>query len=83
MAKNYTYKESKVTTKKLVGMYDAEKHTIEVDGEDKDIIAELKDFEGAIIEVVIKEKSETDLSDEQRVGENICLFAKVNDWQII
>ena len=66
MAQNYTNKESKVTTKKLVGMYDAEKHTIEVDGEDKDIIAELKDFEGATIEIVIKEKSETDLLDEQK-----------------
>lgn len=64
MAKNYTYKESKVTTKKLVGCYDAEKHTIEVDGEDKDIIAELKDFEGAVVEVVIKVKEETDLADE-------------------
>lgn len=64
MAKNYSYKESKVTTKKLVGMYDAEKHVIDVDGENKDIVEELKDFEGAIIEVVIKEKSETDLSDE-------------------
>ena len=64
MAKNYTYKESKVTTKKLVGIYDAEKHTIEVDGEDKDIIAELKDFEGSVVEVVVKVKEETDLADE-------------------
>ena len=64
MAQNYIDKESKITTKKLVGFYNAEKHTVEVDGEDKDIITELKDFEGAIIEVVIKEKSETDLSDE-------------------
>ena len=64
MAQNYVYKESKVTTKKLVGMYDAEKHTIEVDGVEKDIIAELKDFEGAAIEVVIKVKEETDLADE-------------------
>lgn len=64
MAKNYTYKESKVTTKKLVGMYDAEKHVIDVDGESKDIVAELKDFEGAIVEIVIKVKEETDLADE-------------------
>ena len=64
MAKNYTYKESKVTTKKLVGMYDAEKHTIEVDGEDKDIIAELNDFEGSVVEVVVKVKEETDLADD-------------------
>lgn len=64
MAQNYVFKESKVTTKKLVGLYDADKHTIDVDGVDKDIIAELKDFDGAAIEIVIKEKSETDLLDE-------------------
>lgn len=60
---NYVYKESKVTTKKLVGMYNAEAHTIEVDGENKDVIEEFKDFEGAAIEIVIKVKEETDLTD--------------------
>lgn len=64
MGKSYSYKESKVTTKKLVGMYDAEKHVIDVDGENKDIVEELKDFEGTIVEVVIKVKEETDLADE-------------------
>ena len=64
MAKNYTYKESKVTTKKLVGMYDAEKNVIDVDGESKNIIAELNDFDGSVVEVVIKVKEETDLADE-------------------
>jgi len=62
---NYVYKESRVTTKKLAGVYDAEKHTIDVDGEAKDIIEELKDFEGAAIEVVVKVKEETDLSGEE------------------
>ena len=65
MAKNYTYKESKVTTKKMCGIYDATKHTIEVDGEEKDIVAELKDFEGAVIEIVVKEICETDLAHEE------------------
>lgn len=64
MAKNYTYKESKVTTKKLVGMYDAQNHMIDVDGENKNIIEEMKDFEGTVVEVVIKVKEETDLADE-------------------
>ncbi len=64
MGKSYSYKESKVTTKKLVGMYDSEKHVIDVDGENKDIVEELKDFEGTIVEVVIKVKEETDLADE-------------------
>lgn len=64
MAKNYSYKESKVTTKKITGMYDAENHVIEVDGENKNIIEELKDFEGAIVEITIKIRQETDLSNE-------------------
>lgn len=64
MAKNYLYKESKVTTKKMSGFYDAEKHTIDVDGENRNIIDELKDFEGATIEIVIRIKEENDLSDD-------------------
>lgn len=64
MAKNYSYKESKVTTKKLVSVYDVDTHTLEVDGEDKDILKELEDFDGAILEVTMKVKEETDLADE-------------------
>lgn len=64
MAKNYSYKESRITTKKIAGIYDAEKHVIEVDGENKDIVDELKDFEGAVVEVTIKIKQETDLSND-------------------
>lgn len=64
MAKNYSYKESKVTTKKLVDVYDVDAHTLEVDGEDKDILKELEDFNGAILEVTMKVKEETDLADE-------------------
>lgn len=64
MAKNYLYKESKVTTKKMAGFYDAEKHAVDVDSENKDIIEELKDFEGAPIEIVIKVKEENDLSND-------------------
>lgn len=61
---NYSFKESVVKTKKLVGVYNAENHTIEVDGVDKNIVEELKDFADCVIEVVVKEKSETDLSEE-------------------
>lgn len=64
MAKNYTYKQSKVTTKKLVGVYDAQNHIIDVDGENRNIIEEMKDFEGAVVEVIVKVKEETDLADE-------------------
>lgn len=64
MARNYTYKQSKITTKKLVGVYDAQNNIIDVDGENKNIIEEMKDFEGAVVEVIVKVKEETDLADE-------------------
>ena len=68
--KNYTYKESKTTTKKISGVYDTATHTIESETDKRDILKELEDFEGAVIEVSIVVKEETDLSnEEQRVGE--------------
>ena len=67
--KNYTYKESKTTTKKISGVYDNATHTIESEADKRDILKELEDFEGAVIEVSIVVKEETDLSnEEQRVG---------------
>lgn len=60
---NYLYKKNTVTTKKLAGIYDAEGGIINVDGEDKDLLEELRDFEGAAIELVVKVKEETDLAD--------------------
>ena len=67
--KNYTYKESKTTTKKISGVYDTATHTIESEADKRDILKELEDFEGAVIEVSIVVKEETDLSNaEQRVG---------------
>ena len=67
--KNYTYKESKTTTKKISGVYDTATHTIESEADKRDILKELEDFEGAVIEVSIVVKEETDLSNEnQKVG---------------
>ncbi|RHG19946.1 hypothetical protein DW272_01700 [Blautia obeum] len=60
---NYLYKKNTVTTKKLAGIYDAEGGIINVDGEDKELLEELRDFEGAAIELVVKVKEETDLAD--------------------
>ena len=62
--KNYTYKESKTTTKKISGMYDTATHAIESDGDKRDVLKELEDFEGAVIEVTITVKEETDLANE-------------------
>ena len=62
--KSYTYKESKTTTKKISGGYDTATHSIESDADKRDILKELEDFEGAVIEVTITVKEETDLSNE-------------------
>lgn len=61
---NYMYKESKVTTKKLAGIYDAGKHTICVDGVDMDLLSELDDFDNVPIDLVVKIKEEKNLSEE-------------------
>lgn len=63
--KNYQYKETKITTKKLAGILDTSRGVIEVDGEEKNIMDELKDFEGAPIEFVVKVKEETDLTEDE------------------
>ena len=63
--KNYTYKESKTTTKKISGVYDTATHTIESEADKRDILKELEDFEGTVIEVSIVVKEETDLSNEE------------------
>ena len=63
--KNYIYKESKTTTKKFSGVYDTATHTIESEADKRDILKELEDFEGAVIEVSIVVKEETDLSNEE------------------
>ena len=57
--KNYSYKESKTTTKKISGIYDTATHTIEADTESRDILKELEDFEGPIIEITVTVKKET------------------------
>lgn len=65
MAQSYSYKEVKTTTKKIVGWYDADKHTIEYDGVERDVLNELKDFNGGLIEIVMKVKEETDLAESE------------------
>ena len=63
--KNYTYKENKTITKKISGDYDTATHTIESEADKRDILKELEDFEGSVIEVSITVKEETDLSNEE------------------
>ena len=63
--KNYTYKESKTTTKKISGVYDTATHTIESEADKRDILKELEYFDVTVIEVSIVVKEETDLSNEE------------------
>ncbi len=63
--KNYTYKKNKTITKKISGVYDTATHTIESEADKRDILKELEDFEGSVIEVSITVKEETDLSSEE------------------
>jgi len=62
---NYVYKKTTVTTKKLAGFFDGDTGIIEVDGEEKNLLKELKDFSGGYIEVVMKLKDEEDLADSE------------------
>ena len=67
--KTYSYKENKTISKKISGVYDTTTHTIESEGDKRDILKELEDFADDVIEVSIVVKEETDLSnEEQRVG---------------
>lgn len=64
MSKNYSYKESKVISKKMIGIYNAETVDIEVDGEIKNVIDELKAFADQPVEITVKVKEENDLDSE-------------------
>ena len=63
--KSYTYKENKKKTKKISGVYDSATHTIESEGDKRDILKELEDFADDVIEISITMKEETDLSNEE------------------
>ena len=62
--KTYSYKENKTISKKISGVYDATTHTIESEGDKRDILKELEDFADDVIEISITTKEETDLSNE-------------------
>lgn len=60
--KAFTYKETKTTNMKIVGLIDTDRMVIDVDGIDKDLTTLLSAFNGGIVEikVTIKEESELD-----------------------
>lgn len=60
---NFSYKEVKTTTLKVVGILDTNRETIEVDGVDKKLSTLLSDFDGACVEFTMKIKEENDLDE--------------------
>ena len=62
--KTYSYKENKTISKKISGVYDTTTHTIESEGDKRDILKELEDFADDIIEISITTKEETDLANK-------------------
>ena len=65
--KSYSYKKTIVTTKKLSGVYNTTSRTItsrNIDGDIvKDVLEELRDFNGNTIEIVVRKTEETDLDE--------------------
>ena len=62
--KNFVYKKSTVTSMKVVGIYDAQALTVDVEEEGtKSLKTLLSEFEGANIELTVKIKDEADLDE--------------------
>lgn len=69
MAKSLTYKRQQSITLKATGLYDVNKMTIDIDGEEKDIKTLTKDFDGLEIVLTVSVKRDEDL-DEPVSDEN-------------
>lgn len=59
---NFSYKRTETTTLKAVGVFDAKRLVIDIDGEEKSLSTLLSDFDGAPIEINIKIRNEEDLT---------------------
>lgn len=58
---NFSYKRTETTTLKATGIIDSDRMVIEVNGEEKRLSTLLSDFNGGVIEINIKVKSEEEL----------------------
>ena len=63
MANPFSFKEVTTKTMKVIGIVDASRMIIDVDGEEKNISTLLSAFEGNNIEMVVKVKAESDLDE--------------------
>lgn len=61
--KSFSYKETKNTTLKVTGVIDTDMLTIDVDGYSKKLATLLSDFNGAVVELVVKVKEENELDE--------------------
>jgi len=67
---SFTYKQTKATTMKVCGYYDASLKTITDENEvERNIITLLSDFDGAPIEIAIKVKDEVELEEPRAFDE--------------
>lgn len=78
MAKSFSYKLTTTKAMKVAGIIDTDAMTIDVDGEEKDFSKLLSEYNGSIVEVVVRTKDEQDLdepdsSDEEQL-EGMCLL---------
>ena len=65
MAKAFTYKKTTTTNLKLCGFIDTDNMVFDLDGVEKSLSTLLQDFNGAVVELSIKVKSEEDLSEPE------------------
>lgn len=65
MAKTFEYKKTTTAKLRAVGMVDADKMTIEIDGVEKSIKKLMQDFNGAAVTFTVAIKEETDMEDSE------------------
>ena len=63
MANAFSFKEVTTRTMKISGMLDADKMTVDLDGEKKSLATLLSAFNGVDIEIVAKVKAESELDE--------------------
>ena len=64
---NFSYKESKNTVLKAVGILDSENMVIDIDGSSKKLSVLLQDFANKTIEINVKIKEENELDEPTEV----------------
>lgn len=63
MAKSFSYKLTTTKAMKVAGIIDTDAMTMDVDGEEKDLSKLLSEYNGSIVEVVVRTKDEQDLDE--------------------